>query len=124
MLVPVALMQPDQSSMSGHAYMLVNRDDFPSMMGGQPAMMPAAAPGHPAVGDHKPHGHDMHGDMLDMLVGAADRIETADNAGRGIGDTGDDGDVDDDDLDAEARAVEKQPLTTRSGRKRNPSRSL
>ena len=90
-LVPVALMQPDQSSMSGHAYMLVNREDFPSMMG-QPAMMPAAAPGHPVVGDHKPPGHDIHGDMLDVLVGAAHRVETADNEGRGL-----DGAEDDDD---------------------------
>ena len=33
-------------------------------------------------------------------------------------------DDDEDDLDEESRAVEKQPLTTRSGRKRNPSRSF
>ena len=124
--MPVALMQPDQSgAMGGQAYMLVNRDDFPAMMGaGHGAMMP---PGHAPAGmdDHK-HDHDMNGDLMDVLVGAANRVEGGSSLGHGCNDDGpDDDDVDDDDVvDDERKAVEKQPLTTRSGRKRNPSRSF
>jgi hypothetical protein len=115
-LVPVALMQPDQGTVGGQAYMLVNRDDFPAMMGGHGMMLP---PGHASHMDHKQQHHH---DMMDVLVGAANRVEGGEQHGGQHGGHHEDGD--EDELDEDSKAVEKQPLTTRSGRKRNPSRSF
>jgi hypothetical protein len=98
--VPVALMQPDQGAMGQHAYMLVNRDD---LYGQQHMMGMHASPGH--------HKHPDEDGLLDVLVGAADQVEAAPER---------DEDVNEEDDD---EPKEPKVLTTRSGRKRNPTRT-
>ena len=98
-LVPVALMQPETGAMGGQAYMLVNRDDFPAMMAGHhgmPMMPHAASSHHPQQHHHHHHhpsghhdhdhgegGHDANGGLMDVLVGAAHRVEGG-SGGHGV----------------------------------------
>lgn len=116
-LVPVALMQPDQGAIGGQAYMLVNRDDFPGMMAGQGMLAPGAA--MPPGEEHK-MAHDES--LMDVLVGAANCVAGGQDVSHGARHHHD-ADAEDEE-DEESKAVEKQPLTTRSGRKRNPSRTF
>jgi hypothetical protein len=116
-LVPVALMQPDQGTVGGQAYMLVNRDDFPAMMACQGVVMP---PGQAQASGDEHKQADVNEGLMDVLVGAANRVEGEQEGGRDA----DDGADGDEGIDEESKAVEKQPLITRSGRKRNPSRSF
>jgi hypothetical protein len=119
-LVPVAIMQPDQGAVGGQAYMFLNREDlkdFPMMAAGQGMMMPSM---HiPTVVDPKRQQDGEH--LMDVLAGAANCVAVGQAVGLQQRHREEDADEEEDE---ESKAVEKQPLTTRSGRKRNPSRTL
>ena len=100
--------------------MLVNRDDFPGMMAGQAMLAPGAAMG---TGDEHKLAHDES--LMDVLVGAANCVAGGQDHSNGHGGSRHHHDADaEEEEDEESKAVEKQPLTTRSGRKRNPSRTF
>jgi hypothetical protein len=99
-------MQHDQPSVGQQAYMLVNRDDFPMMAAGQQHVM-----GMPPSQEHTAHPKGEEDGLMDVLVGAAVQVE---------------GDADDNDNEADNEdgdgANSNKSLTTRSGRRRNPTR--
>jgi hypothetical protein len=115
----VAIVQPDQGAVGGQAYMFLNREDlkdFP-MMAGQGMMMPGMH--MPLVADSKQTGQDGE-HLMDVLAGAANCVAV----GQAMPSNRHREEEVDEEEDEESKAVEKQPLTTRSGRKRNPSRTL
>jgi hypothetical protein len=108
-LVPVALMQHDQSQVGQQAYMLVNREDFPMMAAGQHHLM-----GLPHAVEHSVQPKQQEEDgLMDVLVGAAVQVE---------------GDADDNDNEGDTEDGDgtnsNKSLTTRSGRRRNPTRAF
>lgn len=107
-LVPVALMQHDQSQVGQQAYMLVNRDDFPMMAAGQQMM------GMPPTAERSVQQKQQEEDgLMDVLVGAAVQVE-------GVPD---DNENEEDTEDGDGTNSNKS-LTTRSGRRRNPTRAF
>lgn len=90
--------------------MLVNRDDFPMMAAGQqPHLM-----GMPPSIEHSVQPKQQEEDgLMDVLVGAAVQVE---------------GDADDNDNGADTEDGDgtnsNKSLTTRSGRRRNPTRTF
>jgi hypothetical protein len=109
-LVPVALMQHDQSQVGQQAYMLVNREDLPLMAAQQPHLMGMPPNMEQGVQQKQPQEED---GLMDVLVGAAVQVEgDADEHNDNEGDT-EDGDG----------TNSNKSLTTRSGRRRNPTRA-